>query len=428
MKILWFTNIMFPELGKALGRKTSNSGGWMQQFKIAFSTNENYRLAITSFDISSTTFFSKNINGIEFYNIPKKECSAHIYDNTIESYVNKVINEFQPDIVHIWGTEFPHSLTVAKKCKEKNIKFVISIQGIIFDIAKHYCQGIPNRVINGYTIRDFLKNDNIRKQKINFEKRGFFEIECLKLAENVIGRTLYDYSTVMEINDKVNYFFCNECLRNSFYESDIWDINSIDRNTIFISQAYYPIKGFHYFLEALAIVKNRKRNVKVLVGGYKPVTKNKKDKIKQSSYAKYLVKLICKYNLNENIVFLDNLNEQQMQETMKKTHIFVSPSLIENSSNSVGEAMILGLPVVSSFVGGVPDMITHNESGLLYSFDQPNILAQYIINILDDDELAKKLSKNARKKALKIYDINTNVESMKNIYEKISNQKLENSK
>ncbi len=420
MRILWFTNIMFPEIGNELNRTISNSGGWMQQFKKAFSNNENFQLAITSFDITSSSFFSKNISGIQFYNIPKKESNAHIYDMTIESYVDKVIEEFEPDIVHIWGSEFPHSLTVAKKCNEKNIKYVISIQGLIFDCARHYYQGIPNNIVNSFTLRDFLRKDNIQMQKVNFEKRGFFEIECIKLSKNIIGRTIYDYSTVMEINDKINYYFCNECLRKSFYDGDNWALNNINRNTIFISQAYYPIKGFHYFLEALLIVKKRKKDVKVFVGGgFNPFPKTKKEKLKQGSYAKYIAGLIKKYDLMENIVFLKNLNEKEMKEIMIKSHLFVSSSLIENSPNSVGEAMILGVPTISSFVGGVSDMIEHNKSGLLYAYDQPSVLAQYIINIFDNDELAIFLSKNARKKALRIYDIETNVNQMKKIYKQI---------
>lgn len=420
MKILWFTNIMFSELGKELGRNTSNSGGWMHQFKKAFSNNENFELAITSFDIASTTLFSKKINNIQFYNLPKKERNAHIYDTTVESYIDQVIEEFSPDIVHIWGSEFPHSLAVANICKNKNVKFVVSIQGVVYDIANHYCDGIPHSIIKRYTFRDFLRHDNILMQQKKMGLRGQFEKKCLSITDNVIGRTDYDFSLVKEVNPNIHYYYCNECLRHEFYAGERWNIENIERHSIYLSQAYYPIKGFHFLLQALKIVKEKYKDVKVYVaGGYYPIPTNLNVKIRQSSYDKYIQKLINDFDLNDNIVFLGSLNEKEVKEKMLKVHLSVSPSLIENKSNSLGEAMILGIPVIGSFVGGVTDLIDHKINGLLYPFNQSSMLAQYIIYIFEHDQYANYLSNNSIIKASEVFNIDTNVKQMVDIYKKI---------
>ena len=199
-----------------------------------------------------------------------------------------------------------------------------------------------------------------------------------------------------------------------------WNVEAMEKETIFISQANYPIKGFHYFLLALKIVKVSFPNVKVFVaGGFNPY--KKKINIKVNSYERLIKKIIEKNNLNENIVFLGTLSEVEMAERMSKSNIFVSPSLIENSPNSVGEAMLMGVPVISSFVGGVGDMICHKKEGLLYPHDQPSILASYIINIFTDSNLALYISENGKEKAKSIFDISKNIEDMLTIYEKVIN-------
>lgn len=70
--------------------------------------------------------------------------------------------------------------------------------------------------------------------------------------------------------------------------------------------------------------------------------------------------------------------------------VFVSVSTIENSPNSVGEAMLFGCPVVSSCVGGVLDMLEHGQEGFLYQASAPYMLAWYVGCVFRDDGLENK--------------------------------------
>ena len=63
-----------------------------------------------------------------------------------------------------------------------------------------------------------------------------------------------------------------------------------------------------------------------------------------------------------------------------KSNVFVCPSAIENSPNSLGEAQLLGVPCVASYVGGSMDMMIGNEDNL-YRFEEVEVLAQKICNI-----------------------------------------------
>ena len=109
-----------------------------------------------------------------------------------------------------------------------------------------------------------------------------------------------------------------------------------------------------------------------------------------------------------------------MVEQYLRANVFVSPSTIENSSNSIGEAMLLGCPVVASYVGGTPSLIDHEQEGLLYQVNSKEMLAYYILKVLENDGIAMELSHNSQKRAKEIHNIDANNATLKRIYEEIA--------
>jgi len=63
---------------------------------------------------------------------------------------------------------------------------------------------------------------------------------------------------------------------------------------------------------------------------------------------------------------LGALNAQQMTEELAMSHVFVSPSFIDNSPNAVSEAQLIGMPVISTYTGGVPSLIEEGQTGLFF--------------------------------------------------------------
>ena len=82
--------------------------------------------------------------------------------------------------------------------------------------------------------------------------------------------------------------------------------------------------------------------------------------------------------------------------------------------------MILGVPVVSSDVGGVKNMIKHDEEGFVYQHDAPYMLAYYIMRIFSDDNLATKFSERARVHASLTHCKEKNSETLTQIYQQIA--------
>lgn len=394
MKILWIVNTIFPYPAKELGIKKTSFGGWMNSLSNAI--KDKFELSI------ATVYNGKELKRfddgeIKYFLIPG--APALKYSKKLEKYWKEINEEIKPDIVHINGTEFAHGLAFIKACPE--VTTVTSIQGLVSVYANSYYGNIPIKdIIKNITFRDIIRNDNIIQARKKFIKRGINEIEILKRTNATTGRTIWDYSNTQAINSKVKFYFSNRILREEFYESKKWDIDNIERHSIFCSQASYPIKGLHFMLEAINILKEEVPDIKLYVAGHNiAANETLKEKIKLSGYGKYINSLIKKYKLEKNVIFTGILDAKKMTEKLLKANVFVQTSSIENSPNSLGEAMLLGVPCIASYVGGTCDMLEHDKEGFLYTYTEPAILAQYLKKVFDNDELCKKFSSNAIKKA-----------------------------
>ncbi|WP_426350463.1 glycosyltransferase family 4 protein [Alloiococcus sp. CFN-8] len=418
MKVLWLTNVPLPEASLLMNEKITPFGGWLVTSSLDLSDKDcELHIAYPKNNIDEIKAY--NGEKIQYYAIPwnNKKYSVS-YDS--EVILEKLLLNIKPEVVHIMGTEFSHSLAMVNVCNKLSIKSIISIQGLVSVYSTHYYANLPSKIRNRNTLRDLLKRDNIVSQQRKFEIRGKTEILAIKKCKHIIGRTTWDKACAKIINPSGEYHHCNETLRKEFYMHK-WDINKCERNTIFISQASYPIKGLHYVLEAMKILLKTQPDLRLYVAG-PDISKNNdfKERLKRTSYEKYISELMDKYNLRENVIFTGLLDEKEMVKRYQKSHIFVCPSSIENSPNSLGEAMLLGVPCVASYVGGIPDMLEHKYEGFLYQSDAPYMMAHYIREIINNDELAIKISINAREKALKTHNIDDNTNTLLNIYSNIS--------
>ena len=400
MNILWLINIPLPEASQLMGENPSPFGGWLINASKDLANKEDVELSIAFPSNKANKFRELKGEKINYYPfIPVKENDNKVIENN-ESF-ETLLNNLKPDIVHIYGTEIAHTLSMVNTCNKINIKTVISVQGLVSIIEKHMYSNLPIYAIYGNTFRNIIRKDNVRGLKKLFRNRGKNEIEAIKRTNHIIGRTTWDKACSNQINPQANYHFCNETLREEFYKHQ-WDVNDCEKHSIFLSQGQYPIKGLHYMLEAIPLILKRFPKAKVYISG-KDITKSDsiKDKLLMTYYGKYIKKMIKKLNLERNVVFTGQLDEKKMCQRYLKSHVFVCPSSIENSPNSLGEAMILGVPSVASYVGGIPDMLKDKEEGFLYQHDAPYMLAQYVCEIFENQDLALKFSKNARERALR---------------------------
>jgi len=413
MKILWLTNVLPKFLSKKIGGKTISNLGWLDYSaeKLLENTDIELYMVYPSDEAACGT-----VDNIHYETFPK--CySTKRNDTALSAIFVELIKRVSPDVIHIHGTEFYHSVAMAKASKEIGMldSTVVSIQGLVSVIAEHYTAALPHKITKKYTFRDFLKHENILGQRKSFIIRGKAEIDTLRIVPNVIGRTEWDKACTFHINPERKYYFCNETLRKNFYEGE-WSLDACERHSLFVSQSSYSIKALHQVVEALPAVLKHYPDAKVYVTGG-DVFKRKWYKI--NSYHKYLRDRIKKLGLKDRVIFMGALDEDKMKERYIKSHLFLMPSSIENSPNSLGEAMLLGTPSIASDVGGISSVFTHGQDGYLYPFDAPYMLAYYICKLFSDDSLIKEFSENAKRHARKTHDADENYRALCDIYKSI---------
>ena len=418
MKILWIVNSVMQEIGKATGIAASVGGGWLSGISESLSAIPEcdliicfpYQGQLLDGKVSNIRYHSFNTGG--FYK----------YSLETERRFSNIIEQEKPNLIHIFGTEFPHTLAAVNAAEKCGLieKTVISIQGLVSVYAKHYYAGLAQCVVHSYSLRDFLRHDNIYWQAKKYSRRGKFEIAALEKVGHVIGRTDWDESCIKYINDKLHYHFCNETLRDVFYSGQ-WDYCRCERHSIFVGSSSYPIKGLHCILEVFPKILNEFPDAKLYVTGNSPLIKrNVKGIIHRTAYQSYLERLITRYALEDKIIFLGDLSAEEMKSRMLNSNVYVLPSAIENSPNTLGEAMLLGVPCIAADVGGVKNMATNTEDALLYPFDENYMLPLYVSKIFNDVGFACKLSKSAKKHAAITHNKEINNTTLINIYNELT--------
>ncbi len=348
------------------------------------------------------------------------ETPAHIYVPELEETFREEIRTFRPDVIHSWGVEYHHALAMvnAAEAEAKLPNMAASIQGLCRFLAEHYTDGIPEKVSRRSTLRDLLRKDNILQQQEKFVLRGKLETVSIQKLQHVIGRTDWDFSCTKQINPQIHYHFCNETLREPFYEGH-WNYKDCKKHSVFASSCSYPIKGFHYLLKAFAQVVKFYPDATLTVTGRSFLPTDLQGKLRQGSYEKYLAALAVQYHLEDKLAFLGSLSAGQMKQAFLDANVFALPSTLENSPNVLGEAMVLGVPCVAANVGGVRNLMNRDTEGFIYESGNVEQLAESICKLFALEDQAAAYGEAARAHALRTHDPAKNLQDLMEIYNKI---------
>lgn len=424
IKILWLSNV--PPIPLDQNKKTAG-GGWLSGAYESLKADDSIEL-VMAFPVSyklkkiQGKFENSIYHGFSLPRILKVLKIKAIEKRLLRRYLNDIIKITDPDILHVFGTEMPHS-RIAIECFNKPEKTIVHIQGMVSVYAKHCTLGFPYLIQHLWVPNSFFKGTIYGLSK-RWNKAGKDEIISIQKVDYVMGRTEWDEVCTKQINPSVNYIHCGETLRSSFYEeSSQWKFEECIKHSVYFSQSSSQVKGLHLVLPILPELIRRYPDTHLYIGGNNPIGKsNIKSLLRRSPLGWYLKHQIKKYKLDKYVTFLGVQNEQQVVQNLKNAHVFLSASLIENSPNSVGEGLVVGVPVVSSDVGGVKDFIKHGENGFIYPVDEPYMIPYYIGKIFDDTELAERFSEAGRESGRRKYSAEDNGQTLLRVYSEILSQ------
>lgn len=419
MKVLWFSHISLS-MGKN-DKFVYPGGNWISSLKSLFSGDNSVSLAIAFWGDEDSVWIDEN--GITFYQIKKKTVSKitnyyYNWQHKIDSYsqIQRLmlpVNAFKPDIIQIFGTEG----VFGKISNLTNVPVIIHIQGILNPYLNAW--NIP-----GYSVSSKLKSMNFL---LFLKGHGFFHslylLRKMAIREEYIfksnnffmGRTHWDKAMSEMYSPQSNYFHCDEVLRDSFYNNQ-WMLPTHTNKVIISSTINATIfKGLDLILKTANLLKKYYTiDFEWHVYGIR----------EKSEYSKLVNNITgLEFDLN-NVILRGVTPESELLEGLLKSNFFIHPSYIDNSPNSVCEAQLIGLPVISTNVGGISSLIKDGYNGFLVPSNEPHILAHKIASLTNKSNQVLEISKNAFSDAHKRHDKTKIKSDLIKIYNDIINMSM----
>lgn len=406
MRILWFsvTPSMFVPHSNS-----HNGGGWIASLEHLLRGEDTVKLGV-AFNFPASEFRYER-DGVDYYPIPIKKQSIvrSLFPNGNAEkeavvYYLKIIEDFKPDLIQIFGGENDFGLI----CDKVKIPVVIHIQG---SMPPYHNALFPI----GMNSLDFCLHKGLHWRKRlmgirsepSFRKRAEREIKIMQSCRFFMGRTEWDKSLVRLFNPKAEYFHCEEALRSSFIENGVkWQLPQDEKVRIVsvISNPWY--KGVDLILKTARLLKDFSRlDYEWNVYGVNDI------RFFENKYG------IRAADVHVHIKGVADKNE--LVEILSTASCYVHSSYIDNSPNSICEAQYIGIPVLATFVGGIPSLVEHEQTGLLFPANDPYTLASLIEKVTDDTDLALRLSENERTVSRKRHDPASIRERISFIYRQI---------
>jgi glycosyltransferase involved in cell wall biosynthesis len=412
MKVAWIigTNISAADFNAV--DNVNNSGGWNNtQLRDLAESDEISELIIISVRPEKAGKAVEEINKVRIYHLPYSPVTKKV-DNKLISEIYKIIEDEEPSIIDIQGTETTYSAITYLKVISCPV--LITLHGIAFQCERFYTRGFPTKsLLLDRTLVDNLAFKGVLEKKRLMHLRADIERKILHAVKYVRGRTEWDRACVLSINGGIRYFHEELILRDAF-STRSWEINHCQPHRIFTTQANSPLKSLYTLLETISILKKKYEDVTLIVPGHAL-----RRGLIRGGHDKMIAKRIRQLGIENNVQFTGNLSADQMTDELLKARVFVLQSEIENSPNSLAEAQMVGTPAVSSFTGGTPEYITHGETGFLYNSFDPVMAAMYIEKLFDDDALSLRMSENEKIVARKRHNTSNITRGLIEIYQQI---------
>lgn len=409
MRILWFTNTPVNLVAGVV------AGGWMQSLASALAHEGGIELHIaTRVGHGKRQLQIVRQGHATYYLIPdrrnllQKRLDVLLNREPVEAFVSeylRVIDMVKPDLIHVFGSELEYGLVASRS----EIPMVLHLQGLLHPCYYQLCRisvGHLNLLRLNRPI-DYLHGSTMQNGYRTFARRVAVEAAVLEQCRYVMGRTDWDKSLAGVLAPRARYFHCDEILRVEFFGAT-WNGQKGDGIEI-VSTISNPLyKGHDTLIETCRVLHKRGVRFNWHVIG---ITEQ------SSSFRMFYRKE--KSLLQDHLRIHGVLSVVQMIELLGQASLYVHPSHIENSSNSLCEAMAIGMPVIALQVGGNASMVENGQTGMLLPDNDPFALAAGILEMAANPAFARQMADNARRVARQRHDKTRIVQTIKEIYSQI---------
>ena len=394
MKVLWFCS---EDLSKSEIKAT---GTWLHTMSDAIVERGVELYCITqNADVQKIEY--KNCSKCKQWVLPQYK----LYNGLpLIKYINgicQIVDSIQPDIIHIWGTEYYWGLLYARGYIRGRV--LLEIQGL-----KETCVRV---FYGGLGLKDILKTIGIREivhptwsliyRQYEFWKWSQYEREIIAAHHHISTHSDWVRSWIAQfVNSECAIHHTQRIVRKEFLKADAWlkPNNSKDAPVIFaLSSGADAYKGIHDAIRAIGLLKRHYPNIQLRIAGNFGIEKTN---IRKPGYTKYLLKLIKINNLDNNVLFLGSINASQIVEQLSQSNAMLQTSYVESYSLAVAEAMMYGIPLVVSYAGAMPELARDKSAALFFTPSDYFACAYSLRKIFESDSLAESLSSKSRSLAI----------------------------
>lgn len=316
---------------------------------------------------------------------------------TIVDDICRVVKEFAPDIVHVWGTETFWGLLSARRLIQHPT--LLEMQGVKSAIARVYHGDLTwGEQIACIGIKEIVRGNTIPQGRSRFSTWACFEHEIVAGQPFITAQSPWLEAQIRVINSQCHIFHNDFALRQPFYLAAPWQPN--EQAVIFCSASYpSPFKGIHIAVRALALLKRRFPAIQLRIAGAL-----QRPGLRQEGYMAWVNREARRLGVEQNIQWLGALSADQIVAEIQQCAVVFLPTFIEGYSLALAEAMAIGAPTVVSYVGGATHLARDEDSALYFSPGDVKMAAYQIGRLLTDLRLAARLGMHARTVALERND------------------------
>ena len=316
-----------------------------------------------------------------------------------------VIRRFEPDVIQCFGSEWPHGAIA----EDVDIPVIIHLMGFLnvyysaIDMANGYSHEASVRRL-GKRKLPFRKR-NVDENRVAVERNAAFERRVMKANRFFMGRTEWDKNIVKYYSPGARYFHVPEMLRLPFIqEAGCWRYHLGDKVRLLTVSSADDRKGIEIILRTAQVLKEL-----VCIDFEWRIAGNKEffDRFERRCGI---------YRDDVNVRLLGMLEVGGVVDELKNADLFIHPSIIDNSPRAICEAQLIGCPVISSNVGGVPQLVDDGVTGFLYPYNEPHTLAFLIADLVGQRDTLTNVSRAASRVARERHDSNRIVDRIINVY------------
>lgn len=396
MRVLWFTNLPLPPVAAAAGLGTTGFGGhWMSELAAQLRARPGITLGVVTAygGLPDLTFEEDGV----WYQVIGQPKRAPTFSGTRDEVARcaAAARQFGPDLIHFHGSERFFGLIKADGLV--TTPAVVSLQGVLgpYSTFRNFFGALsPWDVLRATRLPELPLGLGLLHQYADMRRGARQEARILAAVEGVLGRTAWDEAWARQLNPAARYATVGEILRPAFRDLR-WSLPACERHTLVYTNAGHPRRGTENLLAAVALLKPEFPALKLRLAGVVS---------ERSGYGRFLRRRIRDLRITDAVEFLGYLDDAAMARELLRAHLFVISSYVENSPNSLAEAMLVGMPCVASYVGGIPSMVEDGRTGWLYPVDDIPLLAERIRTVLRDDEAASRVGEAAREVAVRRHD------------------------